>query len=51
MNIHNIGVCTSNDTNNSLDENDIDECMGNNKKDEDNNVNFSLHDVRANYLF
>ena len=50
-NIHNIGVGTNSDTNNSLDENDIDECTRNNEEDEDNKTNFSLHDISANYLF
>jgi len=50
-NIHNIGVGTNSDTNNSLDENDIDECTRNNEEDEDNKANFSLHDIPANYLF
>jgi hypothetical protein len=50
-NIYNIGVSTNSDTNNSLDENDIDECTRNNEEDEDNKANFSLHDIPANYLF
>jgi hypothetical protein len=50
-NIDNIGVGTGSDTNNSLDENDINECMGNNEENKDNKANFNLHDIPANYLF
>jgi len=50
-NIDNIDVCTSSDTNNSLDDNDIDKCLRNNEEDEDNEASFSLHDIPTNYLF
>jgi hypothetical protein len=50
-NVHNIGVGTSSDTNNSLDANDIDECLRNNEEDEDNEAGFSLHNTLADCLF
>ena len=50
-NIDNIDVGTSSDTNNPLDANDIDKCLGNNEKDEGNKAGFSLHDTPADYLF
>jgi hypothetical protein len=50
-NVHNIGVGTSSDTNNSLDANDIDECLRNNEEDEGNEAGFSLHDTLADCLF
>jgi hypothetical protein len=50
-NIDNIDVGTSSDTNNSLDDNDIDKCLRNNEEDEDNEASFSLHDIPTNYLF
>ena len=51
INVHNIGVGTSSDTNNPLDANDIDECLRNNEEDEGNEAGFSLHDTPADYLF
>jgi hypothetical protein len=45
-NAHNIGVDTSSDTNNPLDE-----CLRNNEEDEGNEAGFSLHDTSADYLF
>jgi hypothetical protein len=44
-------LCTSSDTNNPLDANDIDGCLRNNKEDEGNEADFSLHDTPADCLF
>ena len=49
--IDDIGVGTSSDTNNPLDANDIDECLRNNDEDEGNEAGFSLHDTPADCLF
>jgi len=49
--IDDIGVGTSNDTNNPFDSNDIDECLRNNEEDEDTEADFSLHDTPADCLF
>ena len=51
INVNKIGVGTSSDINNSLDTNDIDKCLRNNKKDEDNEAGFSLHDTPTDCLF
>jgi len=48
---HNIGINTSSDTNNPLDSNNIDECLRNNEKNEDNKVGFSLHNTPTNCQF
>ena len=50
-NIDKIDVGTSSDTNNPLDDDKIDECLRNNKEDEDNKTSFSLHNTPTNYLF
>jgi hypothetical protein len=50
-NVHNIGVNTSSSSNNPLYGNDFDECFRNNKKDKDNEVVLSLHEIPTNYLF
>jgi hypothetical protein len=50
-NIDNIDVGTSSDTNNPLNDNDINECLRNNEKDEGNEASFSLHIIPANCLF
>ena len=49
--IDDIGVGTSSDTNNPLDANDIDECLRNDEEDEGNEADFSLHDTPADCLF
>ena len=49
--IDDIGVGTSSDTNNPLDANDIDECLRNDEEDEGNEAGFSLHDTPADCLF
>ena len=49
--IDDIGVGTSSDTNNPLDGIDIDECLRNNKEDEGTEASFSLHDTPADCLF
>ena len=49
--IDDIGVGTSSNTNNLLDANNIDECLRNNEEDEVNEAGFSLHDTPADYLF
>jgi len=46
-----IGVGTSSDTNNSLDGNEIDECLRNNEENEGNEASFSLHDTPTDFLF
>jgi hypothetical protein len=51
INIHNIDVDTSSSTNKPVDDNDLDEYVRNNKEDEDNEVDFSLHDTPIDYLF
>ena len=51
INVHNIGVGISSDTNNPLDDNDINKCLGNNEQGEGNEANLSLHDTPADYLF
>jgi hypothetical protein len=51
INIHNIDVGTSSSTNKPVDDNDLDEYLRNNKEDEDNKVDFSLHETPINYLF
>jgi hypothetical protein len=50
-NIDNIDVGTSSDTNNPLNDNDINECLRNNEKDKGNDASFSLHITPANCLF
>jgi hypothetical protein len=50
-NIDKIGVGTSSDTNNSLNRNEIDECLRNNERDEGNELSFSLHDTPTDCLF
>lgn len=50
IDVHNIGVGTISDSNNPLGGN-IDECLRNNKKDESNEANFSLHDTPIDCLF
>jgi hypothetical protein len=42
-NVQNIGIETNNNINHHLDDNNLDECLMNNKEDEGNNVGFSLH--------
>jgi hypothetical protein len=51
INVHNIGVGTSSDTNYHLDAYDIDECLRNNEEDEGNEAGFSLHDTPTDCLF
>jgi hypothetical protein len=41
-NVHNIGIGTSSDTNNPLNDNDFDKCLMNNEEDEGNKASFSL---------
>ena len=50
-NIDNIGVGTSSDNNNPLNDNNISECSRNNEEDDDNETIFSVHDTPTNYLF
>jgi len=44
-NIYNIDVGTTNSINNHLDGNDLDKYTMNNKKDKNNKISFSLHDM------
>ena len=50
-NFDNIDVSINSDTNNPLNDNDIDECLRNNEEDEGNETSFSLHDISTDYLF
>lgn len=50
-NVHNIDVGTNNSSNNSLDDDNLDECLRKNKKDEGNDTDYSTHDTIADCLF
>ena len=50
-NVQNIGFGTSNNTNNFLDGNDLDEYLRNKEKDKANNIVFNLYDTPTDYLF
>jgi len=50
-NIDNIGVGTGSGNNSHLNNNNISECLRNNKEDDGNETIFSVHDTLANYLF
>jgi hypothetical protein len=50
-NVHNISTGTSSSSNNTLDDNDFDECFRNNKKNKSNETDFSLHDTPIDRLF
>ena len=50
-NVHNISAGTSSSSNNTLDDNDFDECFRNNKKNKSNETDFSLHDTPIDCLF
>ena len=50
-NVYNIDIGTTTSSNNSLGDNDFDECFRNTNVDENNEINFSLHDKPTNYLF
>jgi hypothetical protein len=51
INVQNIGVDTNSNTSNSLYHNVLLKCLKNIEEDENNDVDFSLHDTQTNYLF
>jgi len=50
INVHNIDVGISSNSNNHLDDKDFDECFRNNEEDKVNEVGFSLHDTPTDCL-
>jgi len=49
--VYNISVSTNSDIKNPFDDSNIDECLRNNKENEDNEASFSLHDTLVDCLF